>query len=78
MWPHLTLAVRFHESELNSEADILSFEFQATQRGLEKKTERDSGVIYWELLQLSDQSTTQMWHDLYKRITAHKDTHATT
>ncbi len=54
-------------------SDILSFESQAilyAQRSVDK-TERDVGVICWELSQLSDQTTTRMWHDLYKRITAH-------
>lgn len=72
MWPHLTPALCFPESELDSETDILSFESQANfhaQKGLQK-TERDCGVIYWELSQLSDRSPTQTWHDLYKRITA--------
>ncbi len=72
MWPHLTLAMCFHEAELNSETDILLCESQANlyaQRGVDK-TERESGVIYWELSQLSDQSTARMWRDLYKRITA--------
>lgn len=58
-----------HDTEPNSETDILTFEANLHAQSAVGKTQRDSGVICWELLQISDQNPTQMWRDLCKRIT---------
>ena len=48
---------------------ILTFEASLRALTAADKGERDSGAIYCELTQISEQSTTQMWHDPNKQIT---------